>query len=184
MVLLRLGLKGWNILERLTISCACLSIEWAIQIYDQISIIRNYSKLKLRHTFSLGLGLKVVKIAWNVAKVHVHACLSNGHPNRWSSSILRTWSKVKLHHVVLLGFGLKEPKIALNIVKVDMHSYLPNSHLNLWSNFIFEILVESESPSCGLVRVWFKGVKNNSEHHESCHALLYSKCASKSMIKF
>ena len=52
-----------------------------IEIYDQISIIRNYSKVKLRHAFSLGLGLKVVKIAWNVVKVGVHACLSNGHPN-------------------------------------------------------------------------------------------------------
>ena len=52
-----------------------------IQIHDQISIIRNCSKVKLRHEFSLGLGSKVVKIAWNVVKVGVHACLSNGHPN-------------------------------------------------------------------------------------------------------
>ena len=52
-----------------------------IQIYDQISIIRNCSKVKLRHAFSLGLGLKVVKIDWNIVKVGVHACLSNGRPN-------------------------------------------------------------------------------------------------------
>ena len=37
-------------------------------IYDQISIIRNCSKVKLRHAFSLGLALNVVKIAWNIAK--------------------------------------------------------------------------------------------------------------------
>ena len=82
--------------------------------------------MKLHHAFSLGLGLKVVKIAWNVVKVGVHACLSNGHP-----SILRSWSKVKLHHAVLVGFGLKELKIALSIVKVGMHSYILNVHLNL-----------------------------------------------------
>ena len=39
-----------------------LVYQMGIQIYDQISIMRNCSKLKL-HVFSLGLGLKVVKIA-------------------------------------------------------------------------------------------------------------------------
>ena len=32
--------------------------------------------------------------------------------------------------------------------------------------------------------VWLKGDENNSEHHESWHALLSSKCTSKSIIKF
>ena len=41
--------------------------------------------MKLRHAFLLGLGLKVVKIAWDVAKFGMHACLSNGHPNQSSS---------------------------------------------------------------------------------------------------
>ena len=58
-----------------------LVYQMGIQIYDQISIIRNYSKVKHHHAFSLGLGLKVVKIAWNVTKVGMHACLSNVHPN-------------------------------------------------------------------------------------------------------
>ena len=58
-----------------------LVYQMGIEIYDQISIIKNYSKVKLRYAFSLGLGLKVVKIAWNVAKVGVHACLSNMHWN-------------------------------------------------------------------------------------------------------
>ena len=79
------GIKGvkyfgtsWNF--------ACtLVYQMGIQIYDQISIIRNCSKVKLCHAFSLGLGLKVVKIAWNITKVGVDACLSNGHPNLWSS---------------------------------------------------------------------------------------------------
>ena len=53
-----------------------------IQIYEQISILRNCSKVKLCRVVSLGLGLKGVKlIARNVAKFGLHECLSNGHPN-------------------------------------------------------------------------------------------------------
>ena len=81
MVLLRLGLKGVKYLGTSQNLACTLVYQMGIQIYDQISIIRNCSKLKLCHVFSLGLGLKVVKIAWNIAKVGLHACLSNGHPN-------------------------------------------------------------------------------------------------------
>ena len=101
-----------------------------IQINDQISIITNYSKVKLHHAFSLGLGLKVVKIAWNVAKFGVHAC-QMGIQIYDQVSILRSWSKAKLHRAVFLGFGLKESKITLNIMKVGMDSYLANAHLIL-----------------------------------------------------
>ena len=52
-----------------------------IQIYDQISIPRNWSKVKLSCAVSVGLGLKGVKIAQNVANVGMHACISNMHPN-------------------------------------------------------------------------------------------------------
>ena len=87
--------------------------------------------MKLRHAVSIGMGLKGVKIARNVAKVSVHACLCNMHPNYDQVSILRIWSKLRLYLTFLLGFGLKMPKIALNIVKVGMHSYFPNVDLNL-----------------------------------------------------
>ena len=109
-----------------------------IQIYDQISTIRNCSKVKLHHAFYLGLGLKVVKIDWKIVKVGVHACLSNGH------------------RVVLLGFGLKMPKIALSIVKVGMHSHLPNAHLNQSLNFNSKKLVKSETPLCTFLCVAIK----------------------------
>ena len=81
MVLLRLGLKGVKCFGTSRNFACTLVYQISIQIYDQISIIRNCSKVKLCHDFSLELGIKVVKIAWNVAKVGVHACLSNGHPN-------------------------------------------------------------------------------------------------------
>ena len=80
MVLLRLGLRGVKYFGTSQNFVCMLVYQMGIQIYDQISIIRNRSKVKLRHAFSLGLGLKVVKIAWNVVKVGVHACLSNWHP--------------------------------------------------------------------------------------------------------
>ena len=76
-----LGLKGVKYFGTSQNYACTLVYQMGIEIYDQISIIRNYSKVKLRHAFSLGLGLKVVKVSWNVAKVVVHACLSNGHPN-------------------------------------------------------------------------------------------------------
>ena len=92
MVLLRLVLKGVKYFGTSRNFVCTLIYQMGIQIYDQVSIIRNCSKVKLRHAFSLWLGLKVFKIAWNVAKVGVHdylsnvqvgmhACLSTGHPN-------------------------------------------------------------------------------------------------------
>ena len=66
------GIKGdeifWNV------SKFCVHYQMGIQIYDQIWTIRNCSKVKLRHAFSLGFRLKVVKLTWNVAKVGVHDC--------------------------------------------------------------------------------------------------------------
>ena len=81
MVYMRLGLKGLKYFGTSQNFACPLVYQMGIEIYDQISIIRNYSKVKLHHAFSLGLGLKVVKIAWNVANFGVHACLSDGHPN-------------------------------------------------------------------------------------------------------
>ena len=78
---MRLGLNGVKYYGTSQNFVSTLIYQMGIEIYDQISIIRNYSKVKLRHAFLLGLGLKVVKIAWNIAKVGMHACLSNGHPN-------------------------------------------------------------------------------------------------------
>ena len=56
-----------------------------IQIYDQISIPRNWSKVKLTHAVSIELGLNEVKIAQNIVKVGMHAYLSNADPNLWSN---------------------------------------------------------------------------------------------------
>ena len=52
-----------------------LHYQMGIQIYDQISILRNCSKLKLCRVVLVGLCLKAVKIDKNVVKFGVHACL-------------------------------------------------------------------------------------------------------------
>ena len=68
-----------------------------IQVYEQISILGNYSKVKLCHAVSLGLGLKGVKIIGrNIPKFGVHDCLSNGHQIYDQVSILISTSNVKL----------------------------------------------------------------------------------------
>ena len=132
----------------------------------------------------LRLGLKGVKIFWNVVKVCMYTCLSNGNPNLWSNFNSKKLLKVKLCHVVSLQLGLKGVKIAWNVVKASVHAYLSNGYQNIWSRFNFENLVKSETPLCGFVRVLLKGAENCSEHHESRRALLSSKCTSKSMMKF
>ena len=48
-----------------------------IQIYDQVSILRSTSKVKLHRTVLLGFGLKELRITLNIVKVGVHSY----HPN-------------------------------------------------------------------------------------------------------
>ena len=91
---------------------------------------------------------------------------------------------MKLLHAVSTGLGLKWVKIARNVAKVGVHAFLSNMHPNLLSGFNSENLVKVETASYGFVRVWLKDAKNSSQHRESWHALLSSKCAFKSMIKF
>ena len=52
-----------------------------IQIYDQISILRSWSNVKLCHSGLLGFGLKEVKIDLNIVKLGMHSYIPNGHLN-------------------------------------------------------------------------------------------------------
>ena len=56
-----------------------------IEIYDDRLILINWSKVKLHYALSLRLHLKGVKIAWNVTKVGVHACLLKWVPKSISN---------------------------------------------------------------------------------------------------
>ena len=56
-----------------------------IQIYNQVSILRSTSKVKLDHTILLGFGLKEQKITMNIVKVGVHTYHPNAHQKIWSN---------------------------------------------------------------------------------------------------
>ena len=146
--------------------------------------------MKLRHVVSTGLGLKEVKIAQNIAKVGVHACLYNMHPNIWSylnsknlvksetasCSFVRVWLKD--------GENSSQHRESWYALLFSMHSYFPNADLNLWLNFNFKKLVKHETSLSGFVKVGLKGGANIMECLKSLHARLLIKLASKFMIKF
>ena len=54
-----------------------------IQTYDQVSILRIWSKLRLHLAVLLGFCLKMPKIALNIVKVGMHSYLPNAHLNQW-----------------------------------------------------------------------------------------------------
>ena len=139
--------------------------------------------MKLCHAVSIGLGLKGVKIVHNIVKGCVHACLSNWHPNLWSSFNSKKLVKSETPSCSFVRVCLEGPKIALNIVNVSVHSYPPNAYLNLWLNSNSKKLVKSETPSCCFTKVVIKRCENRSECRESWSARLSIKW-SKSIIKF
>ena len=51
------------------------------QIYDEVSILRSWSKVKLHRAVWLGIGLKEPNIALNIMKVNVHSYPPNVHIN-------------------------------------------------------------------------------------------------------
>ena len=139
-----------------------------IQIYDQISIARKLSKVKLRRAFSLDFGLKRVQITRNIAKFGMLAFISKGIQIFDEISILGIWSKVKLHHSISRGFGLKVGKMALNITKFFMHSYLTRN--------LAKICVHTYLPNWhvgAFAKVALKGSENSSKRYESWHVCLF-----------
>jgi hypothetical protein len=63
--------------------------------------------LKLDRAFSLDLGLKGEKIARNVTKVGVDACLPMGHPKLFSNFNSERLDKVETRSCVFARLGLK-----------------------------------------------------------------------------
>ena len=85
-VFARVGLKGGqNSLEHWKRWRAWFFYRMRIQIYDQVSILRSWSKAKLHRVVLLGFGLKESKITLNIMKVGVHSHLANADLNLWSN---------------------------------------------------------------------------------------------------
>ena len=74
--------------------------------------------MKLRRALSLRLHIKGLKIAWNVVKVGVHACLLKWVPK--STSNVKSEKKAIKVHIFNLS-----AKIAQNIVKKGVQCFRP-----------------------------------------------------------
>ena len=170
-VSLGLGLKEFKI-DQNVVKVGVHAYPMDIQIYDQVWILRIWSKVKLHRVILLGFGLKELKIAMNIMKVGMHSYLSNGHPNLWSNFNSEKLVRSETPSCIFAKVGLEGVQIARTIAKVGVHVFISNGHPNLWSNFNSENLVKSETPSSDFAKVWLKGLSNNSQHHESFHALL------------
>ena len=105
----RLGSKGSKQLVTLQKLVCTFLYQMGIQIYDQISTPRIWSKVKLRHSIPLRFGLKEVKM------------------------VLRNWKQMQLFRPWFHQVFLRS-KIARNPLKVCMYGYLSNGRLNSLSN--------------------------------------------------
>ena len=97
-----------------------------IQIYDQISTPRIWSKVKLHHSISLRFGFKEGKIALIMTKIFMHSYLN------------RNIAKICVHaylpngvSALSLRLQLKVVKIARNVSKFHVHACLSNGHSKL-----------------------------------------------------
>ena len=103
-----------------------------------------------------------MKIAHNIAKVGVHASISNRPQNLWSNFNFEKLVRSETASCILSRV-LKGVQIAWNNTKVGVQACISNGHPNLLSNFNSKNLVKSEALSCGFSRVVIKGGQNRSK---------------------
>ena len=154
-----------------------------IQIYDQISILGIWWKVKVRHAVSLRFGLKEGKRALNITKFGMHSYLPNGHLNIWSYFNSRKLVKQETLSCAFPKVALKGSEIDRNVTKVSMYycllKWVPKStfKFQLWKsrqNCIFSTLVRQSL---------IKG-QNSSKYHINRCPCLSLKWVSKSTLKF
>ena len=80
--------------------------------------------MKLCRAVSTGLGLKGVKIARNVAKIGMHACLSNMHPNLSSGFNYEKLVRSETSSFIFDRVGLEGVQIVRTIAKVGVHIFI------------------------------------------------------------
>ena len=132
-----------------------------IQIYDQVSILRSWSKVKLHRAVLIGFGLKEPKIALNIVKVGVHYYLPNAHLNLRSNFNFNKLVKSETPSCSFTKVGVKGRETS-------------SEHPESWSAYFSSIFA----------RVGIKGGPNSSEQYKILNARLPIKWASKCMIKF
>ena len=133
-----------------------VTYQTGIEIYDQISILRNQSEVNFVVHFrqswarpkQLGPLQKLACMFLYQTSIQMYDQISTP----------RIWSKVKLHHSILLRFGLKEGKMAEK----------------LETNATFQTLVLPSLPK----------VQNSSKSSKSLYAWLSLKWLPKFSFKF
>ena len=84
-----------------------LGYQTGIQIYDQISITRIWSKVKLHHAVLLRFVLNEGKIALNITIFGMHSYLPNGHLNLLSNFNSKKLVKSETSSCALTKVALK-----------------------------------------------------------------------------
>ena len=160
-----------------------LEYQMGTQIYDQISILGIWSKVKLRHAVSLRFGLKEGKRALNITKFGMHYYLSNGHLNIWSYFNSKKLVKRETLSCIFGKVALKGSEIAWNVAKVSVYAclfkWVPKStfkfhfwksqQMCIFSTFVWPSLNEGQ---------------NSSKSHKNRCPCLSLKWVSKSTLKF
>ena len=95
-----------------------------IWIYDQISILTIWSKVKLHHPVSLMFGLKEGKIALNITKFGMNSYLPNGHLNLRSNFNSKKLVKSETPSSALTKVALKGTENSLECLNVGVHACL------------------------------------------------------------
>ena len=130
-----------------------------IQIYNQVSILRCWSKAKLHRAVLLVFGLKESKITLNIMKVDVHSYLPNAHLNLWSNF---NFNKFVKSETLSCGFSKIEITRGENSSKrresLSVRLSIKRASESM-IKFKFEKLVRSETLSFIFARVGLEGVK-------------------------
>jgi len=112
------------------------------------------------------LGLKGVKIAQNVTKVGVHACISNGHPNLWSNFNCEKIVKSETSSCIFARFRLKAgPNSSKHCKSWRACFYIKWASKSMIKFQLWEFGQKWNS-IIRFGKVWLKGGENSSEHHE------------------
>ena len=181
-----------KIVRDITNLVCMLVYQMGIQIYDQISIPKNCSQVKLCCTVSLALTLNEVKITWNIVKVGVHTYQPNAHQKIWWNFYSDKFVKSGTPSCSFAKVRVKGGENTRNVLEFAVHARLSNGNPNLWSNFNCEKILKSETPSCIFARVRLKAGLNSSKHFakfgvHACisngHPNLWSNFNSRNLVK-
>ena len=155
-----------------------------IQIYDQISIVRNWLEVKPCHAFLLELSSKGSQQLETLQKLAYTFLYQTGIQIYDQISIVRNQSEGKLRRSFSLELGSKGSKWLGPLQKLAC-MFLYQMGIQIYDQISIKRNRSKVKPFNAIfARVGFKRGLNCSKHGRSCSACLSTKSSSKSMIKF